>query len=391
MAWPRANAQTLDVAVADTLFSLEDASHVRIENLELAQSRGDLVTVRGGGDIVLRASRLAWAGSRAAVFSGARNSGLEDCDVEDTGRVAVRLDGGDRPSLAPGGLFIRNSRLTRWALGSRTQSPAVELDGVGALVSGNFIHDGMDAALHIHGNDHRIVGNEIARVVVGSSDNGAIYAGRDWTARGTLIEGNFMHDVRAPPGAETKGVYLDDEASGFTVRRNLFLRVDQPVFIGGGRDNLIEGNAFVASSPGIHLDSRGQTWAATAIRDRTSELRTAYAAMPVASRLWRDRYPGLAEILLDRPEVAKANRLERNLFALGRDLHIADGGQASEQIILDNLGPAGIRLPPGGDLEALAARSTDPADFAGLLGPDGRSAFPLDQGAMRRFGHPDKH
>lgn len=80
-----------------------------------------------------------------------------------------------------------------------------------------------------------------------------------------------------------KGVYLDDMASGFTVTGNLFLRVDQPVFLGGGRDNRVEGNVFVASSPAIHVDSRGQTWARDAVTDPQSELRAAYAAMPVES------------------------------------------------------------------------------------------------------------
>ncbi len=103
----------------------------------------------------------------------------------------------------------------------------------------------------IHGNEHRIVGNELTHLLMGTTDNGAIYAGRDWTARGTVIAGNFLHDIRADPGFENKGIYLDDEASGFVIRQNLFLRTDQPVFIGGGRDNIVERNLFVSSSPAI--------------------------------------------------------------------------------------------------------------------------------------------
>ncbi len=378
LAWPRPGDETLDVAVTDTVFSFENASHVRIETLTLEHSRGDLVTVRGGGDIVIRDSRLAFASGRGAVFLGAKDSGLENCDIEDIGRVGVWLDAGDRAALEPGGDFLRDSRITRFALRSRTQSPAVMIGGVGALVSGNMIHDGIDAAMHIHGNEHRIVNNEIARLLAGTTDDGAIYAGRDWTARGTRIEGNFIHDIKADAGAEVKGVYLDDEASGFTVRGNLFLRVDQAVFIGGGRDNAVEDNVFVASSPAIHVDSRGQTWAAGAIGDPHSELRTAFAAMPVASPIWRAHYPGLADLLLDRPEVAKANRLENNLFVLSGDIHIDDGGAAGEQIIRDNAGPETLRLRSGGDLAVLARDSTNPEDFSGLVDQDGRPAIRLD-------------
>lgn len=384
LAWPRAQPETLEVAVADTLLDLRDANHVSIENLAFEQSRGDLLVVRGGNDIVVRGSRFARAGSRGAVFVGASNSGLDDCDIEDVGRVGVRLEGGNRTALTPGGLFLRDSRLTGWALRSRTQTPAVEIDGVGVVASGNTIHDGIDAAFHIHGNDQRILDNEIARVVLGSTDNGAIYAGRDWTARGTLIEGNFLHDIRAQAGTEVKGVYLDDEASGFTVRHNLFLRVDQAVFIGGGRDNVVDGNLFVASDPAIHVDSRGRLWAAGAIRDPGSELRLAYAAMPVGARLWRERYPGLADILHDSPEVAKGNRLERNTFVLGRDIHVDEGGRVSEQMILDNVGPGGIALGIG-DLAALSVDGVDPLSFESLVGPDGAPAAPFDLRRMRRF------
>ena len=384
LAWPRTADPTLEVAVTDTLIEVEGASHVRIEGLALAESRGDLVAVRGGSDVTISGSHLAWAGRSGAVFEDTRSSGVEDSEVADTGGVAVVLDGGRRDALVPGGLFLRRSSITRWARMRRTQSPAVAVEGVGAEVSGNLIHDAGDAAVHLHGNDHRVLHNEIAHVLAGATDAGAIYAGRDWTARGTVIAGNFIHDVQADPGAEVKGVYLDDESSGFTVRDNLFLRVEQAVFIGGGRDNTVENNVFVACVPAIHVDSRGQTWAANAIRDPHSELRAAFAAMPVASALWRRRYPGLAGILSDRPEVAKDNRLVDNLFVLSRPFAIDDGGRAAEQIIHGNRGPADVRLRSGEDIAAVAARAGDPGDFAGLVDAAGTTLFHLDPRAMRR-------
>ncbi|KMO09826.1 hypothetical protein QR78_31535, partial [Methylobacterium indicum] len=175
--------------------------------------------------------------------------------------------------------------------------------GVGAEVSGSFIHDSPAYAVHLRGNDHRVTGNEIARLLAGATDTGAIYSGRDWTARGSVIADNFLHDIRGEGEREVKGVYLDDMASGFTVSGNLFLRVDQPVFLGGGRDNRVVGNIFVASSPAVHVDSRGETWARDAITDPESQLRAAYAAMPVESPPWRARYPRLPGLLYDRPAV----------------------------------------------------------------------------------------
>ncbi|TGD95673.1 right-handed parallel beta-helix repeat-containing protein [Methylobacterium nonmethylotrophicum] len=379
LAWPR-GGEAVEVSVADALLAIDGAAHLRIESLRLAMARGDLVRVQGGRDVVIADSALSFAGGRGAVFAGTLDGGLRNCDVTATGAEAVLLSGGERRTLAPGGLYLRDSRLTGFARRQPTQAPAVTLDGVGAEVSGNVIRDSPAYAIHIRGNDHRISGNEIANLLAGATDTGAIYAGRDWTARGTVIAGNFLHDIRGDAGHEVKGVYLDDMASGFTVSGNLFLRVDQPVFIGGGRDNRIEGNVFVAASPAIHVDSRGQTWASDAVSDPQSELRAAFSAMPVASAPWRARYPGLASLLYDRPAVASGNVVTDNLVALGEPFRFTDGGSEAEQTLARNRGPAG----PRPDLPALARSSVRPEDFAGLAEGTGLRLPTIPFARMRR-------
>ncbi|KMO33133.1 hypothetical protein VQ02_21505 [Methylobacterium variabile] len=381
LAWPRGGS-AVEVSVADALLALDGAAHVRIESLRLAMARGDLVSVRGGRDVVVSDSVLTFAGGRGAAFTGAESGGLQRCDITGTGAEAVVLSGGDRRALTPGGLFLRDSRLTAYARLRLTQHPAVAIDGVGAEVAGNYIHDSPAYALHIRGNDHRVTGNEIANLLAGATDNGAIYAGRDWTARGTVIAGNFLHDIRASTDREVKGVYLDDMASGFTVTGNLFLRVDQAVFIGGGRDNRIEGNVFVATSPAVHVDSRGETWARDSVSDPQSELRGAYAAMPVGSAPWRARYPALAGILYDRPAVATGNVLADNLLALSDPFRFTDGGREAEQTVARNRGPAGSRA--GGDLPALARSSVDPMDFSALTEGTGLRLPTIPFARMRR-------
>ncbi|WP_053078568.1 right-handed parallel beta-helix repeat-containing protein [Methylobacterium tarhaniae] len=379
LAWPR-GGETVEVSVAETLLSVEGAAHLRVESLRLAMARGDLVSVRGGRDVVIADSVLSLSGGRGAVFAGARDSGLRHCDVAGTGAEAVMLSGGDRRTLAPGGLFLRDSRLTGYARREPTQHPAVALDGVGAEVAGNVIHDSPAYAVHIRGNDHRITGNEIANLLAGATDTGAIYAGRDWTARGSLIAGNVLRDIRGGADTEVKGVYLDDMASGFTVTGNLFLRVDQPVFIGGGRDTLVEGNVFVDSSPSVHVDSRGQTWARDAVTDPQSELRAAYAAMPVESPVWRARYPRLPGLLDDRPAVATGNVIADNLLVLSDPPRFTDGGEAAEQSLARNRNPAS----PRADLDRLARTAVNPADFAGLAEGSGLRLPTIPSARTRR-------
>ncbi|OAS19741.1 right-handed parallel beta-helix repeat-containing protein [Methylobacterium platani] len=379
LAWPR-GPETVEVSVAETLLAAEGASHLRIEALRLAMARGDLVRVTGGRDVVVADSVLGPSGGRGAVFAGAQDSGILRGDLTGSGAEAVVLSGGERRTLKPGGLFLRDSRLTGYARRLPTQHPAVALDGVGAEVSGNFIHDSPAYAIHIRGNDHRIAGNEIANLLTGATDTGAIYAGRDWTARGSVIAGNFLHDIRGDADREVKGVYLDDMASGFTVSGNLFLRVDQPVFIGGGRDNRVEGNVFVAASPAIHVDSRGETWARDAITDPQSELRAAYAAMPVGSAPWRARYPRLPGLLYDRPAVATGNVLADNLLALSEPFRFTDGGSEAEQTLARNRAPA----HPPADLAALARTSVAPEDFAALAEGSGLRLPTIPSARMHR-------
>ena len=96
-----------------------------------------------------------------------------------------------------------------------------------------------------------------------TSDAGAIYAGRNWTSRGTVIESNYIYNLKSRIDSDSWviGVYLDDQLSGTAVDGNVFRDVDLPVLVGGGRDNRISKNLFIASkSNPIMLDLRGLNW-----------------------------------------------------------------------------------------------------------------------------------
>ncbi|GEL39608.1 hypothetical protein MEX01_01990 [Methylorubrum extorquens] len=376
LAWPSPGADDLEVSLAETLIRADGARHLRIERLRLERTRGDLIVVRGGEDIEIRASELAWAAGRAAVFEGVIGGGVSGSTVHDIGASAVRLVGGDRATLRRGGLFVRDTRFTRFSRLSQTQSSAIELDGVGAEASGNLITDAIGYGIYLRGNDHVFRGNEVARLIHGLSDTGAIYAGRDFTARGSVIEDNYVHDIRTGPGMEVKGVYLDDMASGFTIRRNLFVDVQQPVFIGGGNDNTITRNVFVASSPMVALDARGLTWMKPSLNEADSEFRAAFAAMPLDSAPWRMRYPKLAEALTNEPGVARNNQIVDNVSIGSDDLAFTDKAEAGRQIILFNTRLDGS-VPNPGDLEALARFTAE----RGIT-------LRLDPSKMRRDGLP---
>ncbi|MGE0204519.1 MAG: right-handed parallel beta-helix repeat-containing protein [Hyphomicrobiaceae bacterium] len=334
--WPRPGADgPLEISVAASAFVIEGARHVRIERLTVERVRGDAIRIKDASDVVIANCLVHWTGGRGVVVESSLASGIKDSTVRQTGEGGIWLSGGDRRRLLPAGLFVTGTDIQHFDRLGRTEKPAVRLDGVGQIVTDNVVRDGWHVALRFQGNDHLIAYNSFARVVKDGTDTGAIYSGRDWAARGTRLLFNFLRDVKPRPGAEVKGIYLDDMASGTEVRGNLFLRVDQPVFIGGGRDNRISDNVFVASAPGVHIDGRGLTWAARSITSPQSELRRRLEAVPYRSEVWRRRYPDLPRLLEEEPAHAKGNVVSGNLFLAGQPLHLLAEVDARRQRIAD--------------------------------------------------------
>lgn len=383
LAWPRdPQSPSLEISVAEHALRVIGAEHVRIRGLSIERTRGDAIVVKGSSDIVVEDCMVRWTGGRAAVFEDVEASGMSRSHVTSTGAGGVLLYGGERAQLRPAGLFVLDTVFERFARLSLTYAAAVELGGVGHTVSGNVIADADHLGILFQGNDHLIERNELSRLMLDSSDGGAIYTGRDWTARGTRIRHNFLHDIRPAAGFETKGIYLDDMASGIEISGNVFLRVDQAVFIGGGRDNRVTGNVFVATRPAIHLDSRGRNDQKSHIENAASELHTRLRAMPYEFALWRSRYPQLAGILDDDPGAAKRNEFINNIYLTDVVADVLSEVDRGQQIFEPNLSL--IQL--GRDLYERAAVARGARDLARILET---SRVPLHVSAIP-FGSMDR-
>ncbi len=176
-----------------------------------------------------------------------------------------------------------------------------------------------------------------------TGDAGAIYTGRDFTARGTSIAGNFFHDIQAgPPGLEVKGIYLDDEASGIAIRGNIFARVQQPVFLGGGRDNLIEDNLFYWSTPAVRLDARGLGTERQNTLDPKGTLQQGLNAVPYRGALYASRYPNLATIREDDFGAPKYNVFRRNVIIGGQTSNISAEARTGIEIVKNRVGDESV-------------------------------------------------
>ncbi|MCA9595769.1 MAG: right-handed parallel beta-helix repeat-containing protein [Myxococcales bacterium] len=271
--WPPSGFDGADVVVSvlsDALVTLQNASFVTLRDFTLEAGRSRLVRVEGGGHDTLLGLTLSGAGTDAATISGDHQL-MRSCHVYGSGNGGVAVSGGDRSSLTPGDNAVENSSfhdLSRWEW---TYRPAVRLSGDGNSARHNLMYDMPHSAVLYGGNDHVIELNEIHDVCRFSSDAGAIYAGRDWGARGNLIKHNFVHHLSTWfEGYGVHGVYLDDCLSGVRVEGNVLYEISgYGILHGGGRDDILVNNIMAHDGAALSADRRCVTWLANGSPNNT--------------------------------------------------------------------------------------------------------------------------
>ena len=345
--WPPAPLDGIEVAVsvADTLVTLDGADHVRVEGLTFEYGRGTALTVADAIDVRIESCHFRNLGGWAARVAGGRQVTVAACQIEATGGGGVYLSGGDRLCLTPAGHVVEDCHIHHYGRVNRMYQPAVQIVGVGQRVSHNHIHDAPHMALQFAGNDHILEFNDVHHVCLESNDAGAVYSGRDWTWRGTVIRYNKFWEITGFEGRGCVGVYLDDMLCGTHVHGNLFWRVTRATMIGGGRDCLFENNLYVDCTPCVHLDARAMNWASyhvgTTMKDRLDE-------MPVHDPVWAQRYPELLTIWTDEPAAPKGNIIRRNVCQGGDFDGVRDDARAyvdlTDNLVADDVGLAGT--PP---------------------------------------------
>lgn len=314
---PIGEGQT-SVSVLDSLITLDKAPHVTLRGLTLEAARGTAVVITGAEENRLIGCTLRNIGGWAVRMEGAR-SGVIGCDITGTGDGGISLSGGDRRTLTPAGLVAENNHIHHWSRWNRMNRQGIALSGVGHRAAHNLLHHSPHTAITFSGNDHLIELNEIHSVCIESNDAGAIYAGRDWTMRGTLIRHNHLHHIRGFQDRGCIGIYLDDMFSGTTIHGNLFHDVTRAAYIGGGHDNTIENNLFVDCQPAVHVDSRGLGWAHYWADDWIKEAREkgTLSGIRYDQPPYSTRFPTLPKILAHNPAAPTGSLITRNVLSGG--------------------------------------------------------------------------
>jgi len=310
--WPPSDPATGDarVTVANNLITLDNVSHITFSGLRLGETRRSAIEITGGSTVMVTDCAVANVENDAIVVRGGTNHIVERCTFNRLGGSAITMDGGDRATLTAAGHIARNNHIHNFGQWFRMYHAGISIGGVGITVVHNHIHDAPHMAIYFNGNDFTIEHNEIHDVCLESNDAGAIYAGRDWTMRGTKVRYNFLYNITGFENRGCVGVYLDDMFGGTEISNNLFYRVTRAAFIGGGRDVMVTNNVFVDCRPAFWGDNRAQGWAADTVPTTMMERLN---AMPYKNELWSKRYPELPGIVDDEPAAPKGNVIARNV------------------------------------------------------------------------------
>ncbi|MHC4532856.1 MAG: right-handed parallel beta-helix repeat-containing protein [Planctomycetota bacterium] len=307
------------VSVLNNLVEMSGVSHVSIMGMIFEAARGTAVVMSNCKQTQITSSILRNLGGSAVQIAGGSGNNVMHCEIYNTGSGGISMRGGDRKTLKPGKHLTFNNHIHHYGRWQRMYTPAISLSGVGNRAVHNLIHTAPHMAVMFSGNDHVMEFNEMHNVCLESNDAGAIYAGRDWTMRGTVIRYNYLHEITGFRDRGCVGVYLDDMFCGTKIYGNVFYRVTRAAFIGGGRDCLVENNIFVDCNPALHIDARAMTWAKYHVGTTMTER---LKAMPYMSELWRKRYPRLVNILEDEPAAPKGNIVRRNICSGGKWLEL---------------------------------------------------------------------
>ena len=314
--WPLGDLASSDltVSVMETpMLQLDSTTNITVEGVTFEGARGELVRINNGSDSRIYGCRLLGAGDIAAYVSGFRN-GIERCDILDSGSAGVLLTGGVRTSntLVRGENFVRQCEIAKFGRLSLTYAGGVNLlGGMGNSVEHCNIHDSGHTGIYFNGNEQRIEYNNIYNVLKQTSDAGAIYAGRDWGARGNAIRYNFIHDCKTStlgtPMTNMHAIYLDDCLSGITVFGNIIYKIQNTALLnGGGRDNFWENNVVAKCGCFHHGDVRGNTRITTIPGDSWNLLEK-IQKMNYQQPPWSAAYPALAAIPNSWSEITNQN------------------------------------------------------------------------------------
>ena len=296
----------------EPLVQLKGCKHLLISGMKIGYTLDGGVLVRGD-DNVLSNCRVENTGDFGIDVEGKTNF-VMDCVVGRTGTYGISVNGGNLKTLEEGGNQIINCLIKETGRWQMSYSAGVKLKGVGNVLKQCELRDLPHTAVMYSGNEHEIRWNNIHHACM-ETDFAALYTTRDWGSWRNIVHCNYIHDIGH---SDSMGVCLDECDSGDSIAGNVFVRVPNAVFIGGGRSNIVRNNIFINCPTAMYMDERGREnvkWDTDGADEW--DLEAKLKAVNYRQPPWSERYPELAKIMDDKPEWPLHNEFCRNVVVGG--------------------------------------------------------------------------
>lgn len=321
-----------------SIIEISKASNIIFRNLTFTLGRYGAINVNNSNGITLSELVIHNMGNFGIKATGVNNH-FRYLHIMDIGGTGITLTGGDRQSLMSSNNLIENCQIERVSRIQRTYNPAISIAGVGNVIRNCLISDLPHVAILFSGNENRIEKNEIYHVCYETADAGAIYTGRDWGSQGNIIQYNYIHDINSLNKQEggVHAIYLDDCASGITVKNNIIDSIaGVGVVIGGGRDDIVSGNIITnCNIAGVHVDKRGLE--SINLKNNDSwNLKEKIEKLNFKSEIWSKKYPKLASIFengYDDSKLPYGTEVKNNVF-WNNKTNFHEGGLGTFKIII---------------------------------------------------------
>lgn len=324
--WPEDDTNSeITVSSIETALSFYDTSFVTLDGLNIEGTRAVGIEIVGGDHITVQDCTVRYVGNVGLNVYHGHNHTVANCHIHGTGSSGIRVEGGHRTSLDAANHLCEGNEVHHCGYSYLAQRPAIAVHGVGIAIKNNHIHDQPDSAVILNGNDHLVEGNKIHHVCQMTADTGAIYIGHNPTYQGNQVVRNYIFNLGGYSQRDVVGIYLDDFASGTTVKENVLHRAVRGIAIGGGRNNSIDSNVIVDCLAGIQIDNRGSSWAHHHFEGDEPLFHQHCNQVAHSEAPYADRYPHLKSILEDEPHVAKGNVLRNNVIECPIKIDLHDG------------------------------------------------------------------
>lgn len=362
---PYDSKHALEIGEAKTVLAVTRAEYITLTRISFEKSADTIVKIESSKNITLQDCFIGLGGNNAAIVAGSKNIVIDRCVVSHLPSGGIFVYAGDRKTITPANVVVRDSVISDFNFMTRTYKPAVSLYGVGISVEGCLITGSPHVAVMFAGNNHHISDNEFFDLVTETDDASVIYAGRDWTQRGTRIERNYIHNIGsdAMKASSSIAIYLDDQFSGTTINDNIIFGSGTGVLIGGGRDNHVARNIFMAQRfAAISFDDRGISWQKS-WGNSSTPLMQKLREIDISTPLWQQTYPELSTMAQDEPGAPKGNTASQNIV-FGRDLvRYASPGARQYFTPTDTISYPMLESSELHDARALLARRNIPTMF----------------------------